>query len=78
MPAQASLAETASGKYERMIEPRNDFGPFISAAIAGSAVWIGWWVWARLGNRGKLLRLAATLASIILFAIAALTIKGLF
>ena len=61
----------------RMIEPRNDFAPFIAAAVAGAAVLGGRWVWNKLRESGKLLRLAATVASIVSIAAVALGVREL-
>jgi hypothetical protein len=62
----------------RMIEPRNDFAPFIAAGVAASAVLSGQWVWNKLPDSGKFLRLAATVASIVSIAAAALGVHELF
>jgi len=60
-----------------MIYPQNDFAPFIAAAVAGSAILCGRWVWKKLPESGKLLRLAVTIASIVSIAAVALGVRDL-
>ena len=61
-----------------LVEHVNEFAPLINATIVGSACFLGRWVWKSLVNKGKVLRLAATATSILLFAAAAYAVKGLF
>ena len=59
-----------------MIEPRDDFAPFINAVIAGFAVWVASRAWKRLDGRGRTLQLLVSIGAGPAVAVGAGAIKS--
>ena len=60
-----------------MIEPSDDLAPYINAAIFGLSSGAGWWVWNQLATTKRLLRIAASIAAIVVVAVILIGANGL-